>query len=214
MPYRSATIVVGSILLWLPSAAASAQGLVAGRVRTPDGAPIVGAKISGQNVQSARTSEGESDDNGRFAFIGLSRGEWIFTVEKFGYEPSRGVARVTRTGRTNINIVLQVNPYAPPIPNSGVLAGIQAGEIQQDLTAAHSLFDRGDYDDAIDAYEVILERVPKLTSLNLQIGHAYLEKQDYRRALAAYRAVPTDTPAAEEAATAIAALETAATPVR
>ena len=90
------------------------------------------------------------------------------------------------------------------------MAGIPAGEVQQDLTTAHSLFDSGEYDDAIDAYEEILARVPRLTSLNLQIGHAYREKQDIERALEAYRAVPRDTPAAEEAALAIESLDAAA----
>ena len=61
---------------------------------------------------------------------------------------------------------------------------------------------------AIDAYAEMLERVPQLTSLNLQIGHAYREKLDFERALAAYRAVPADSPAAREAAAEIEALQT------
>ena len=67
---------------------------------------------------------------------------------------------------------------------------------------------RDDFDGAIDAYAEVLERIPKLTSLNLQIGHAYREKRDFGRALAAYRAVPADSPAAREAAAAIEVLQT------
>ena len=44
--------------------------------------------------------------------------------------------------------------------------------------------------------------------VNLQIGHAYREKRDFGRALAAYQAVPADSPAAREAAAAIDALQT------
>ena len=209
MRHRATAIAVVGFLL-VSASVVSAQGLVSGRVRAPDDTPIEGATISGQSVQTGRTAAGETDGNGRFAFIALSRGQWIFTVEKFGYESSEGIATVTRSGRTNISLVLEVNPFSPPVPNSGVLAGIPAGEVQEDLTAAHSLFDQGDYDNAIGAYEVILGRIPELTSLNLQIGHAYLEKRDYQRALAAYQAVPADTPAAEEAAAAIEALHAAA----
>ena len=208
---RPAAAIAFSLLLTLVAPAAFAQGLVSGRVRAPDGTPIEGATIVAQNLQSGRALNGETDGNGRFAFIGLSRGQWAFSVEKFGYEPSQGVANITRTRRTNISFTLEVNPFAPPIPTSGVLAGLHAGEIQEDLTAAHSLFDRGEFDEAIDAYEVLLERVPTLTSLNLQIGHAYLEKRDYERARAAYQAVPADTPAAAEATAAIEALERAST---
>lgn len=206
---RRAAALAFSLLLTLIAPAASAQGLVMGRVRAADGAPIEGAKIRAQNLQNGRSVDEETDGNGRFAFIGLSRGQWVFAVDKFGYEPSQGETYVTRTRRTTLSFVLEVNPFAPPIPTTGVLAGIQAGEIQQELSAAHALFDQGDYDDAIDAYEVILDRVPTLTSLNLQIGHAYLEKRDYTRARAAYRAVPADTPAAEEAAAALEALDAA-----
>ena len=88
-----------------------------------------------------------------------------------------------------------------------MLAGIPAGEIQEDLAAAHRMFDRGRFNDAIDAYEELLERVPQLTSLHLQIGHAYVERREYDRALAAYEAVPADTTAADEAAAAIDALQ-------
>lgn len=199
-----------TLLLTLFAPAAVAQGLVAGRVRAADGSPIEGAKVVAQNLQNGRSLDGETDGSGRFAFIGLTRGQWMFVVEKFGYEPSQGVANVARTRRTNISFVLEVNPFAPPIPTTGVLAGVPAGQLQQELNAAHSLFDRGDYDDAIEAYEDLLEQVPTLTSLNLQIGHAYREKQDYARALSAYEAIPADTPAAGEAAAAIAALEDAA----
>ena len=208
---RAVIALVAGFVMWLAPAIAGAQGLVSGRVRAPDDTPIEGAKINGQNVQNGLTTEGETDANGRFAFIGLSRGQWVFAVEKFGYEPSQGVANITRTGRTSIGFVLEVNPFAPPVPETGVLAGIRAGEVQEDLTEANSLFDQGDYDEAIKAYEGILDQIPELTSLNLQIGHAYLEKRDYERALAAFQAVPAHTPAAEEAASAIEALNATST---
>ena len=71
------------------------------------------------------------------------------------------------------------------------------------------MFDRGRFNDAIEAYEALLERVPQLTSLHLQIGHAHVGRREYERALAAYQAVPADTTAADEAAAAIDALQAA-----
>ena len=73
------------------------------------------------------------------------------------------------------------------------------------------LLERGDFDAAIDGYQAVLDRAPLLTSLHLQIGHAYREKEDVERALEAYRAVPVDQPSGEEAQAAIAALEAGAT---
>ena len=106
-----------------------------------------------------------------------------------------------------MSFVMEVDPFNPPAPETGVLAGILATEIQFALGAAHALFDRGDFDGAIGAYQALLERIPLLTSLNLQIGHAYRKKQDFQRALAAYQAVPIDSPAGPEVEAAIASLK-------
>ena len=113
-----------------------------------------------------------------------------------------------------MSFVLEINPFSPPVPETGALAGLRAGEIQEDLISAHALFDNGNFDDAIDVYKDLLNRLPLLTSLHIQIGHAYLGKRDYRKALAAYRAVPADAAAAEEAELAIQALQSIPPPRR
>ncbi len=61
--------------------------------------------------------------------------------------------------------------------------------MQQDLAAAETLMDGGRYDEAIAAYEVILGRVPALTSLNLEVGRAYRAKGDFAGAIGAYERV-------------------------
>ncbi len=199
-----------SLCAWLAPVAVLAQsGLVQGRVRGPDGTPIADARVTGENLRSGRTVDDRTNSGGRFAFIGLTRGPWLFTIEKFGYETATGISNIFRSGRTRMTFVMEVDPLRPPVPDTGVLAGIAAGDLQESVDAAHARFDRRDFDGAIDAYETLLERVPRLTSLHLQIGHAYLEQRDYERALAAYRAVPVETPAAAEAVAAIAALEAA-----
>ena len=208
---RAAVIFLVCSAIWVTAVPAAAQAaVVAGRVRGADGSTLEGATVSGESLRnSSRTVEGRTDGGGWFGFLGLVSGPWRFVITKFGYEPAEGVAFVRRTGRVDMNFVLNVDPLRPPIPTTGVLAGIPAGEIQEDLAAAHRMFDRGRFNDAIDAYEELLERVPQLTSLHLQIGHAYVERRDYDRALAAYQAVPADTTAADEAAAAIDALQAA-----
>ena len=206
---RAAVIFLVCSAIWVTAVPAAAQAaVVAGRVRGADGSTLEGAMVNGESLRnSSRTVEGRTDDGGWFGFLGLVSGPWRFVITKFGYEPAEGVAFVRRTGRVDMNFVLNVDPLRPPIPTTGVLAGIPAGEIQEELAAAHRMFDRGRFNDAIDAYEELLERVPQLTSLHLQIGHAYAERRQYERALAAYQAVPADTTAADEAAAAIDALQ-------
>lgn len=206
---RAAVILLGCIAICVAAVPAAAQAaVVAGRVRATDGAALSGVNVLGESLRYAdRTVEDRTDDGGWFAFLGLIPGPWRFTVTKFGYEPSEGFVLMRRTGRIDMEFVLEVDPLRPPVPTTGALAGIPAGEIQEELAAAHRLFDRGAFDDAIDAYEALLERVPQLTSLHLQIGNAYVELREYDRALAAYRAVPADTAAADEASAAIEALQ-------
>lgn len=208
MPKRAAALLLACAAALAPDPADAQSVVVTGRVRAADGSALAGATVQGESMRHAdRTVDDRTNDAGRFAFIGLVPGPWRFTVEKFGYEPSGGISYIRRTGRIEMQFVLDVDPRSPPVPATGVLAGIPAGEVQEDLAAAHRMFDRGAFDDAIDAYEALLERVPRLTSLHLQIGDAHVQRGEYARALAAYRAVPAETPAAGEAAAAIEALQ-------
>ena len=96
------------------------------------------------------------------------------------------------------------------LPTHSGLRASQPGRQQWRQTegdAANALFDQGDYTGAISAYQVILEQVPQLTSLNLQIGHAYKEIQDFSEARAAYSKVPSNTPASKEAESALQELD-------
>ena len=163
--------------------------------------------VTAESSEWGRTEQAQTDASGRFSFIGLQAGRWLFLVQKRGYQPAQGFANVRRTGESGVlEFELEFDPLHPPAPSTGLLAGIRADDLQAELDAAHALFDRGDYDGAIAAYERVLVQVPRLTSLNLQIGHAYREKQDHERALTAYRAVPAGSNAEGEARAAIEAL--------
>ncbi len=200
--------VVAALFLTSLAAVASAQtGVVTGSVRDVEGEPIVGAEVVGENTEWQRRIETTTNDAGRFSFIGLQRGRWLFLIRQRGYEPVQGFANVRGSGTGRVNFVMETDPLHPPAPSTGVLANLRGDELEEALDAADALYDRGDFDAAIDAYESVLESVPGLTGLHVQIGHAYREKNDRERALAAYRAVPSDGPASVEARGAIEALQ-------
>ena len=209
---RSAVIltapVVALLLLTSLAAVASAQtGVITGTVRDVEGEPIVGAEVVGENTEWQRRIETTTNDSGRFSFIGLQRGRWLFLIRQRGYEPVQGFANVRGSGTGRVNFVMETDPLHPPAPSTGVLANLRGDELEEALDAADALYDRGDYDAAIDVYESVLESVPRLTGLHVQIGHAYRGKNDFDRALAAYRAVPAGDPASVEAQGAIEALQ-------
>ena len=172
MQLRLPAVLAVSLSAWLAPAVALAQsGLVQGRVRGPDGTPIQDARVTGENLRSGRTVDDRTNSAGRFAFIGLTRGPWLFTIEKFGYETATGISNIFRSGRTRMTFVMEVDPLRPPVPETGVLAGIAAGDLQESLDAAHARFDRRDFDGAIGLRDAP-RAGPRLTSLHLQIGHA------------------------------------------
>lgn len=206
---------LGTVLLVAAAATtAVAQdgGRVAGIVLDQDGNPIAGAAITATAVglaeeRPAAGFEATTGSDGRFAIIGLASGRWHFTAEADRYQPVEGPWQVLQGRNAPIRFTLEADPLRPPAPSRGVLAGVPADELEAAIDAANALFDGGDFDGAVDGYRAVLERAPLLTSLHLQIGHAYREKQDVERALEAYRAVPADQPSGEEAQAAIAALE-------
>ena len=211
MPRSAATVpvlVAASMLVPSLAAVATAQtGVVTGAVRDIEGEPIVGAEVVAENTEWQRQVDTTTNDAGRFSFIGLQRGRWLFLIRQRGYEPVQGFANVRGSGTARVNFVMETDPLHPPAPSTGVLANLRGDELQEALDAADALYDNGDYDAAIDAYEAVLVSVPRLTAVHVQIGHAYREKNDLERALAAYRAVPAGDPASVEAQGAIEALQ-------
>lgn len=223
MPQRPLIIVLAVITVWLLSTStamaqrplgwqSAGHSIMRGAVYDFFGEPIGDASVTAENPRTNRRStrvvEGTTDDSGRFSFNGLRRGRWLITVQKEGYEPVQTVVPILRAGREKIlSLKMDIDLLNPPLPSTGLLAGVRADDLQAELDAAHSLFDRGEYDSAISAYKAILTQVPSFTSVNLQIGHAYREKRDYDLARAAYQKVPSDTLAWAEAAPALIELD-------
>ena len=83
-------------------------------------------------------------------------------------------------------------------------------ELQSSLTAAETLFNQKKWDEAIAAYRSILSSAPPLHVVHLQIAAAYLGKQDYERAAAAYNDLLKVEPSNGKAAVGLAAIKSAA----
>ena len=197
-----------SAILW-SSAAAAQTPYVRGVVRDTNGEPISRAVVRAENPLSPRTIESETDDSGRFSFIGLRSGQWLFTIQRRGYETAQAVARIRPAGKSGtIRFTMEPDPSYPLPSTTGQLAGVRSEDLQDSLDTAHELFDEGDFRGALSAYQALLEEVPFLTSLHLQIGDAYREIEDFDSAEAAYRSVPPASQAGTEAKLALEALRT------
>ena len=202
-PFACRCILIAGLVTCM-AASAAAQGRVRGIVKDQDGNGIPGATVTAESLTSTQSVTDTTNNAGRFSFIGLNRGQWLFVIQAEGFKPVQGSTSVRATGPAiAVQLTMETDVFNPPAPATGVLAGLTARELVESLEAADGLFDRAEYDAAIDAYRSILERAPALTSLSLQIGHAFREKQEPDLALAAYRAVLDADPSNVEARSAI-----------
>jgi hypothetical protein len=196
--------IVAAGLILCATTHAGAQGRIRGIVVDRDSEPIAGATVTAEELGSSATSTAATDESGRFSFLGLNRGEWTFIVRADGFEPVQGMAVVRASGPgTAVQFTMERDLFNPPPPAGGVLGGVRATAVIEDLEQADRLFDAGDYGAAIEAYEAVLASAPALTSLHLQIGHAHQGLQDPDQAVAAYRAALAADPTNAEARAAL-----------
>jgi tetratricopeptide (TPR) repeat protein len=176
--------VVGVLAaLSVASVAAAQNGRVAGLVREEGGQPLKGATVTADNQSVGQSFTATTDDKGRFNMIGLRSGEWRFIAQAPGYSPEGGVLNV-RSGGQNPPIAFELKHSG--VAFFGALGGVASRDLQADLASADALYEQKKWDEAIAAYKAILNKVPVITAINLQIASAYRNKQDYDAAMAAY----------------------------
>jgi tetratricopeptide (TPR) repeat protein len=158
---------------------------VGGIVKDAAGQPIKGATVRADNPDAALSNlTAATDDKGRFAIIGLARGEWTFTAEAPGFRAQFSELNIQRTGTPNppLTFTLQKAVVRPP---AGV-EGVSAKDLQQQLAAADALYTQQKFEDAVGIYRTILTSAPSLAVINLQIAAAYRNMKQYDKAIAAY----------------------------
>ncbi len=186
---------------------AQAQGRVVGQVTDDGGNPLAGVQITATNPAGNPPEVSTTTENdGRFAILGLSSGQWMFRADctgacgdangsPRGYGPSEGGSNITQTRNPPIDFTLLRirHPLAEMLGDDAV-AGIDLDAIDAQTTAADTAFNGGRYQDAIAGYEAILAQLPALSNLYFNIGNAYSQMQDYGGAIAAYETALATNP--------------------
>ena len=200
--------LTGSLLAGLPTPVTAQAVAIRGVIRSPSGNGLAGARITAESSQTGDTRSTTTNDSGRFALINLDSGQWRMVIDADYYEQAQGFARVTRGSPypSVVDLTLEPDLLNPPPPEVGVLAGLQSTDLILSLDTADRLVESGDYDAAIDIYRSIVAQAPALTSVYLQIGHAFLAKQQPDLALAAYQTALAADPASAEILGAISAV--------
>ncbi|MEW5982640.1 MAG: tetratricopeptide repeat protein [Acidobacteriota bacterium] len=165
---------------------AAAQGRVSGAVKDETGQPIKDATIRAENPSAVPPDfTSRSDDKGRWSMVGLQNGQWTFTASAPGYGSSTTRQAISYL-RTNPTLEFVLKKQSA---EAAALAGLGTKELQAELKAADDLFGAKQWAEAVTAYKALLDKVPTLTRLNLQIGGAYRALKDYDRAILAFQEV-------------------------
>ncbi len=187
---------------------AQGQGSLIGRIVSEvDGQPIDGAIIElTYNAEESDTGDVDqppvsvtTEADGGFSFAGIETGAYSAMVTKDGYQPVAAGVRVNPVGIIYFSGRSAVEPILIAIPRPltvleqvlGIEAfeGLDVFQLEADLQAADAAYNAENFRAAATSYSALLEVLPDLTVLHLQIGNAYRAIGADDEALAAYGAL-------------------------
>lgn len=165
------------VALTLTAPAALAQsGFMTAIVFDDLGEPLQGATLVAENpTASPQTLTTISDDRGRLSLIGLKTGQWNFTVDFPGFQPSQFALPISQASRPARPLLIRLERI-PSVVLGGPLAGVNVDRLRDDLAAADEALAEGNIDRAIERYQRALDRAPGLPLINLQLAGAYRQK--------------------------------------
>lgn len=168
---RVHSLILAAVLVACAAIPAMAQtGRATGLVVDRNNRPIKGAVVTASNSQAARSRiTSTTDDKGRFAMIGLRAGVWTIAAEAPGFVPMEGSFPI-RSATVGPPMRFVLERSLEPVP------GALSRNIDEEIAEAQALRAEGRYDQAIAAYETLLDKHPKLTALNLVIAGTYRQK--------------------------------------
>jgi Flp pilus assembly protein TadD len=160
-------------VLFVPAASAQ-TGMVKGKVVSPDGKPLVGARITIEFTGGInRKMETKTDKKGEFIQIGLQSGSYNVTAtdEKLGSQTYPTQVRVGQTAE--VNFVLGAGaPGENP----------KAAELKKLFEEGVQASRAGDHDAAIEKFNAAALVVPNCHDCYYNIGYAQLQKKDEKQA--------------------------------
>ena len=202
---RCALVAALLVAIAVP-AMAQGQGRATGQVLDEDGNPMAGVKVTAENpTANPPIFESETDSNGRFAILGMVSGQWNFTAEIDGYQPSSRPRPITQTRNAPFDLTLvRIRHPLEVALGETALEGLDPEAIDAELTAADAAFNAQQWGDAIAGYQSVLAQLPQLSTLHVQIGNAYAQQSQPQEAIASYERALVDDPDNRDAQSGIA----------
>jgi tetratricopeptide (TPR) repeat protein len=185
--------VLSLILVFIGCSLAFSQGYkgkgrLKGLVTDQDGNPIEGVTVKLYCERGASGFEVTTDKDGEWRANYIRGGPYDIDFEKAGYMPKKINANISEFGKNpDIEITLQK-----------VEGLVVTDELKEELHNGNTLFEQGKYEEAIQSYQKILEKVPETHMLYRNIGNCYFQMENYEMAEEYYLKVLEKDPADTE----------------
>jgi len=156
-------------LLSIPIIILAPDTVVKGVITDEEGKPLKGAKVTFHDSSRGLKFNIKTDKNGNFIKAGIPPSFYKVTVELEGYFPLESQARI-RFGFTE-QIAIKLKKIPPRIDED------------KDLDQGTEYFRQGKLDEAMKAFEKVIERFPSNVEGYYNLGLTYLRKGDIDQAI-------------------------------
>ncbi len=165
------------------------QGRFTGKVTDEQGKPLAGVKVKLFSLKGQSGFETETDKDGEWKALYVRGGTWNIDFEKPSYIPKKLSVEVKEYDR-NKPIEIQMQKAEGLVITE---------ELKAALSKGNELYEAGKYEDAVAAYQAIVEVNPDAYVIYLNIGNCYFQLQKYDLAEECYRKVLDKDPQNAEA---------------
>lgn len=112
-------LVLAINFIALPLRAQDSAGALSGKITTPAGAPVVGAKVSLKNRSTGQSREAETNQSGAYEFDGLTTGDYDLSVSALGFTSQAASVTITQNQTFDLRLEMLSNPSGPSLSDLG-----------------------------------------------------------------------------------------------
>ena len=176
-------LILGMCSLFLPAQEGRGQARLKGTVVDEDGNPVAGATVELSSLIHDLTMTAQTDEDGEWSFIGLGKTVVKITARKEGYDPTViQRLQVSAFSRRNpdLEIVLKKTASLEELETVSPKALYMKGE---------RLYEEGEYEKALAAFQEFLEKQPDLYEARINIGNIYIKLNQPDKAIEQFNIV-------------------------
>ena len=158
------------------------KGRITGTVIDEEGNPLESVLIIVESLEYTTKIQGYSNKKGHFAVAGMGTGNWRIIASKEGYS------------KASLDMNVRQLRKNPPVKftlkkTTGVAAFMPDEKLFKMFDKGNLLIKEEKYDEALEIFEELLEKYPKIYHIHLNIGTCCLTKGDLDKAEAEFKFV-------------------------